>query len=148
MKCTRPIQSLERFGDFHSVKLVGFKKIYVLSYSMPVFSANLFRLFYQNMIICHLCRQHCFTLTQCQSVSTFEREVRNSLSTLEQVRNSLITLEPCSTDSLGHQHHTKKLSPKIALHFKVLCKSKATLPLKLLFSRFYIMIIIFPCFRK
>ena len=32
MKCTRPIQSLERFGDFHSVKLVGFKKIYVLSY--------------------------------------------------------------------------------------------------------------------
>ena len=31
MKCTRPIQSLERFGDFDSVKLVGFKKIYVLT---------------------------------------------------------------------------------------------------------------------
>ena len=37
-------------------------------------------------------------------------------------------LEPHSTDSLGHQHSTKKLSPKIALHFKVLCESKATLP--------------------
>ena len=32
-------------------------------------------------------------------------------------------------DSLGHQHCAKKLSPKIALHFKVLFKSKATLPL-------------------
>ena len=37
-------------------------------------------------------------------------------------------LEPCSTDSLGHQHYAKKLSPKIALHFKVLCESKTTLP--------------------
>ena len=57
-------------------------------------------------------------MTQCQSVSTFESEVQNSLS----------TLELCSTDSLGHQHRTKKLSPKIALHFKVLCESKAMLP--------------------
>jgi len=32
-------------------------------------------------------------------------------------------------DSLGNQHHAKKLSPKIALHFKVLCESKATLPI-------------------
>ena len=31
-------------------------------------------------------------------------------------------------DSLGHQHRAKKLSPKIALHFKVLCESKTTLP--------------------
>ena len=60
----------------------------------------------------------CFTLTQCQSVSTFESEVQNSLG----------VLEPCSMDSLGHQQHAKKLSPKIALHFKVLCESKATLP--------------------
>ena len=51
--------------------------------------------------------------------STFEREVQNSLS----------MLEPSSMDSLGHQHHAKKLSPKIALHFKVLCESKATLPI-------------------
>ena len=56
-------------------------------------------------------------MTQCQSVSTFQSEVRNSLS----------TLEPCSADCLGHQHHANKLSPKIALHFKVLCESKATL---------------------
>ena len=63
--------------------------------------------------------QGCFPATQCQSVSTFDSEVRNSLS----------VLEPCSTDSLGHQHCAKKLSPKIALHFKVLCKSKATLPI-------------------
>ena len=35
--------------------------------------------------------------------------------------------EPCSTDSLGHQHHAIKLSPKIAIHFKVLCESKAML---------------------
>ena len=55
-------------------------------------------------------------LTQCQSVSTFESEVRNTLS----------ELEPHSMDSLGHQHHAKKLSPKITLHFKVLCESKAT----------------------
>ena len=34
-------------------------------------------------------------------------------------------LETHSMDSLGHQHRTKKLSPKIALHFKVLCESKA-----------------------
>ena len=27
-------------------------------------------------------------------------------------------LEPHSTDSLGHQHRTKKLSPEIALHLK------------------------------
>ena len=38
-------------------------------------------------------------------------------------------LEPCSMDSLVHQHSTKKLSPKIAHHFKVLCESKATLPI-------------------
>ena len=62
-------------------------------------------------------RQCCFTLTQCQSVSTFESEVQNSLS----------ALESRSMDSLGHQHRTKKLSPKIALHFKVLCESKAML---------------------
>ena len=37
-------------------------------------------------------------------------------------------LEPRSMDSLGHHHHTKKLSPEIALHFKVLCESKAMLP--------------------
>ena len=42
-------------------------------------------------------RQCYFTLTQYQSVSTFESEVCNSPN----------TLEPCSTDSLGHQHHTK-----------------------------------------
>ena len=55
-------------------------------------------------------------LMQCQIVSTFESEVQNSLS----------ALEPHSTDSLGHQH--RKLSPKIAFHFKVLCESKAMLP--------------------
>ena len=44
------------------------------------------------------------------------------------VRNSLSALEPHSMDSLGHQHCAKKLSPKIILHFKVLCESKATLP--------------------
>ena len=60
----------------------------------------------------------CFILTQCQSVSTFESEVRNSPS----------VLEPHSRDSLGQQPCAKKLSPKIALHFKVLCESKATLP--------------------
>ena len=58
-------------------------------------------------------------VTQCQSVSTFESEVQNSLS----------ALEPRSMDYLGHQHHTKKLKPKIALHFKVLRKSKAMLPI-------------------
>ena len=41
-------------------------------------------------------------------------------------------LEPRSTDSLGHQHCTKKLSPKIALHLKVLCESKAMIPLSLI----------------
>ena len=45
-------------------------------------------------------------------------------------------LEPQSTDFLGHQHSAKKLSPKITLHFKVLCDSKATLP-KLDFFGFY-----------
>ena len=64
----------------------------------------------------------CFTLTQCQSVRTFESEVQNSLG----------PLEPRSIDSLGHQHHAKKLSPKIALPFKVLCESKATLPMNAL----------------
>ena len=54
-----------------------------------------------------------------QSVSTFESEVQNSLS----------MLEPHSMDSLGHQHHAKKLRPKIALHFKVLCESEATIPI-------------------
>ena len=34
-------------------------------------------------------------------------------------------------DSLGHQYHTKKLSPMIALHYKVLCESKASLPILL-----------------
>ena len=74
----------------------------------------------------------CFTSTQCQSVSTFESEVRNSLS----------IPEPCSTDSLGHQHHTEKLSPKIALHFKVLCESKAMQPIGFLqkISKNYILI--------
>ncbi len=61
---------------------------------------------------------HCFTLTQCQSVSTFESEVRNSQS----------ILAPHSIDSMGQQHRTKKISPKITLHFKVLCESKATVP--------------------
>ena len=42
---------------------------------------------------------------------------------------SLSSLEPCSTDSQGHQHRAKKLSHKIALHFKLLCESKVTLPL-------------------
>ena len=31
-------------------------------------------------------------------------------------------------DSLGHQHCTKELRPKITLHFRLLCESKATLP--------------------
>ena len=44
------------------------------------------------------------------------------------MQNSLSTLEPCSTDSLGHQHCAKKLRPKITLHIKVLCESKAMLP--------------------
>ena len=57
-------------------------------------------------------------MTQCQSVSTFESEVQNSLS----------VLEPHSTDTLGHQHSVKKLSPKITLHVKVLRESKAMLP--------------------
>ena len=56
-------------------------------------------------------------MTQSQSVSTFESEVRNSLSMLE--RHSM--------DSLGHQHRAKKLSPKFSLYFKVLCESKETL---------------------
>ena len=58
-------------------------------------------------------------MTQCQSVTTFESEVQNSLSALEHH----------SMDSLGHQRCTKKLSPKITLHSKVLCESKATLPM-------------------
>ena len=68
-------------------------------------------------------RQRCFTLTQCQSVSTFESEVQNSLS----------ALEPCSMDSLipGPPAQHKKLSPKITLHFKVLRESKSTLPILL-----------------
>ena len=37
-------------------------------------------------------------------------------------------LEPHSMDSQGHQHRRKKLSPKIALHSKVLCESKVMLP--------------------
>ena len=56
---------------------------------------------------------------KCQSISTFESEMRNSLS----------MLEPRSMDSLGHQHNAKKLSPKIAYHFKVLCISKEMLQL-------------------
>ena len=52
------------------------------------------------------------------TMNTFESEVRNSLS----------ALEPRSMDFLGHQHCAKKQSPKNALPFKVLCKSKATLP--------------------
>ena len=42
--------------------------------------------------------QCCFTLTKRQCVRTFESEVQNSQS----------ALEPCSMDSLSHQHHTKK----------------------------------------
>ena len=45
-------------------------------------------------------------------------------------------LEPRSMDSLGNQQHTKKLSPKIALHFKVLRESKAMLPKLHFFSVF------------
>ena len=45
------------------------------------------------------------------------------------VRNSLSTLKLHSTDSLSHQHRAKKLSLQIALHFKELCESKATLSL-------------------
>ena len=67
--------------------------------------------------IMHHLSYRCFTLIQCQSVSTFESEVQNSLTALEHH----------SMDFLGHQHRTKKLSPKIAHHFNVLCKSKATL---------------------
>ena len=37
--------------------------------------------------------------------------------------------QPRSMDSLGHQHRTKKLCPKIARHFKVLGESKAMLPM-------------------
>ena len=59
------------------------------------------------------------TMPNCQSVSTFESEVRNLLS----------ALEPRSTDSLGHHYCAKKLSPKIAIHIKVLCESKAMLPI-------------------
>ena len=47
-------------------------------------------------------------------------------------------LEPHRMDSLGHHHHAKKLSPKIALHFKVLCESKATLPIGFLKEEFRI----------
>ena len=43
------------------------------------------------------------------------------------MQNSLSGLEPHSMDSLDHQNHAKKLSPKISLNFKVLCESKATL---------------------
>ena len=49
---------------------------------------------------CKVHRKHCFTLAQCQSVSTFGSEVGNSLS----------VLEPHSMDSLGHQHHAKSIS--------------------------------------
>ena len=44
------------------------------------------------------------------------------------MRNLLSVLEPHSMGSLGHQHYTKKLSPKIALQFKVLRESEAMLP--------------------
>ena len=77
-------------------------------------------------------------MTQCQSVSTFEREVQNSLS----------VLEPCSMDSLDHQHSTKKLSHKIALHFKVLCKSKATLPLFLFSFLFFCLLYFLFTFKN
>ena len=40
-------------------------------------------------------------------------------------------LEPCSMDSLGHQQRAKNRSPQIELHFKVLCESKAILPMLL-----------------
>ena len=72
-------------------------------------------------------RYCCFTLTQCESVSTFESEVRNSIS----------MLEPHSMDFLGHQNHAKKQSPKIALHFKVLFQSKATLPMSQFITKKY-----------
>ena len=61
------------------------------------------------------------------------------------MQNSLSALEPSSMDSLGHQHRAKKLSPKIALHFKVLFESKAMipffklLPLGLLIKRAYLL---------
>ena len=73
------------------------------------------------MMMC--CADHdCFCQPKIDTqghVSTFESEEQNSLS----------------MDSLGHQHCAKKLSPKIALHFKVLCESKAMLP-KLAFACF------------
>ena len=50
-----------------------------------------------------------------------------------EVQHSLSVLEPSSMDSLGHQHHAKKLRPKIPLHFKLLCESKAMLP-KIVFA--------------
>ena len=61
-----------------------------------------------------------------QSVSTVESEAQNSLN----------ALEPRSTDFLGHQHNAKKLSPKITLHFKVLCESKVMLPKITYFATF------------
>ena len=44
-------------------------------------------------------------------------------------------LEPRSTDSLGHQHRAKKLSPEIALHSKWSVKVKLPMYLCLLVSR-------------
>ena len=42
------------------------------------------------------------------------------IRTLLEVKREIYScaLEPCSTDSLGHQHHAKKVSPEIALHLK------------------------------
>ena len=57
-------------------------------------------------------------MTQHQSVSAFESEVRNSLSVL----NPEAQIPATSTIQ-------KKISPKIALHFKVLCERNATLPM-------------------
>ena len=88
----------------------------VFGYVCVLEKGSWFTIFSPDTYIVH--RKCYFTSTQCQSVSTFESEVRNSLS----------ALQPHSMDSLGHQHRAKKLSPKIALHFKVLCESKATLP--------------------
>ena len=54
-----------------------------------------------------------------QSVSTFENEVRNSLS----------MLEPHSTDSLGHQQCSSSVSTLRSANTLALCQSKATLPM-------------------
>ena len=71
-----------------------------------------------NLVIRYYYQVHMYIGSVALLWHTFESEVRKSLS----------TLEPCSTDSLDHQHCAKNLSPKIELDFKMLCESKATLP--------------------